>query len=98
MFTPEMLQKGLMGLGIAAGQFKNLDPEVKQALARFAMAAVASGDANGYLKERLHWIDERENAPPKPPPDKRAEARVVATAEFVEDEPPRTGRSKWRRP
>lgn len=78
-FTPEMLQKGLMSIGLAAGQIKLIDDEVKAQLARLVMRAVASGNANEFLKERLGWIEERENAPePEPPPKNvRVTSRVI---------------------
>ena len=86
--TPELLQKGLTALGVAAGHLRNIDEETRRGIAKLAVQAAMSGDANRYLKERLRWIDERENEPePAPPPrNVRATARAVPVeAEFVED-------------
>lgn len=83
--TPELLQKGLTSLGIAAGQAKHIDEETKSMASRFAMRALASGDLNGYLKEALRYVEARDNAPPAP---RTATARVVAQGELVDDEPP----------
>jgi hypothetical protein len=83
--TPELLQKGLTGLGIAAGQIKQLDEETKAAAGRFAMRALGSGDLNRYVKEALAYVEARDQAPPRP---KRATATVV-TGEFEDGTPPR---------
>jgi len=92
--TPELLQKALTGLGIAAGQLKQFDDETKKALGRFFMRALGSGDANAYVKEALAFIEDRDG-------DRRAEAerqasarRRVVTAEFVDGD---RGRSSKRR-
>ena len=82
--TPELLQKGLTGLGIAAGQIKQLDEETKAAASRFAMRALGSGDMNGYLKEALRYVEERD----KPSKPRQATARVVEQGELIDDEPP----------
>jgi hypothetical protein len=87
--TPEMLQKGLTGLGIAAGQLKQLDEETRSAASRFAMRALGSGDLNQYLKDALLYVEERDRQPPRP---SRATARVVEQGEFVEDTGPKRGR------
>lgn len=88
--TPEMLQKGLTGLGIAAGQIKQLDEETRAAASRFALRALGSGDLNQYLKEALAYVEERDRQPPRP---SRATARVVEQGEFVED----SGQKRRRR-
>lgn len=86
--TPELLQKALTALGVAAGHLRNIDEETRRGIAKLAVQAAMSGDANRYLKERLRWIDERESQPePAPPPrNVRATSRTVPMeAEFVED-------------
>lgn len=83
--TPELLQKGLTGLGIAAGQLKQLDEETKAAAGRFAMRAMASGNLNRYVKEALAYVEARDNEPPRP---KRATATVVQ-GEFDDEPSPR---------
>jgi hypothetical protein len=88
--TPELLQKGLTHLGIAAGQIKQLDEETKAAAGRFAMRALSSGDLNQYVKDALAYVEERDNQPPRP---KRATATVV-TGEFQDDEPPARQRGR----
>jgi hypothetical protein len=80
--TPQLLQKGLTGLGIAAGQIKQLDEETRAAASRFAMRALGSGDLNQYLKDALAYVEERDRQPARP---QRATARVVEQGEFVED-------------
>jgi hypothetical protein len=92
--TPELLQKGLMGLGIAAGQLKNVDEATKKALGRFFMAAVASGDVNGYVRERLQWLEERDREPVRPASSVRVTSRVVTPEGEFDDgpEPARKGR------
>ncbi len=89
--TPELLQKGLTGLGIAAGQLKQLDEETKSAASRFAMRALGSGDLNGYLKEALMYVEARDRQPPRP---KRATARVVQEAEFLDDAGSKKGKAR----
>lgn len=85
--TPEMLQKGLLAMGIAAGNLKLIEPETKQVVARFFMAAVASGNVNEFVRTKL----EAALAPP-PPQTVTAQARVVARGEFDDDKPPRRRR------
>ena len=54
-----MLEKLLSGIG-------SIDAETRMLLARLAIRAGKSGDANRYLKERVKWIlaAEDSNAPP----------------------------------
>lgn len=71
-FTPDLLEMAMTRLGIAAGQLKNISSETKKALLKLLMGAITSPDADAYLRERLGWIDERENGPaPAPPPPPR---------------------------
>lgn len=89
-FTPELLQRGLTMLGVAAGQLKHLQPETKLAVGRFIVRAFASGDANAFIQRELGRI-EHEEAEPEPPPRPARPVRVTAT--FVEDDsPPRKAR------
>lgn len=88
--TPELLQKGLTALGVAAGHLRNIDEETRLALGRLVVQAAMSGNANAFLKERLRWIDERENEPGPAAPARtvRATARAVPVeAEFEDDHP-----------
>lgn len=88
--TPELLQKGLTSLGIAAGQLKHIDEDTKKALGRFAMAAMASGDTNGYVKERLAWLEQRDREPPAPSGKTvRVTSRVMPVEGDFVDEPAR---------
>lgn len=89
--TPEMLQKGLTGLGIAAGQIKQLDEETRAAATRFAMRAIGSGDLNTYVKQALLYVEDRDKQPPRP---QRATARVVAQGELEDDPPARPRRPR----
>lgn len=83
--TPEMLQKGLTGLGIAAGQLKQnpLDDEAKELLRDFALRAFASGDATAYVKDALRYVEARDRPPA--PSTTRATARVVGSVEVLGD-------------
>lgn len=73
-FSAQLLEVAMARLGIAAAQLKNVDLDAKKAMFRFLIAAVNSGDANGYIKEAFAYIDERDARraepppPPKPPP------------------------------
>ena len=68
---------GLARLGVAAAQLKAIDGDTKKKLVRLFMSAVQSGDANAYLKERLDWIEKRDDEPLPPPPPVRAKAQVI---------------------
>jgi len=96
MFTPEMLQKGLTALGIAAGQWKDIEPDTKKALVRFFMAAFASGDANAFIKERLGWIEARDLEPAPAGPARRATARVVSVEGEFDEGPAERSRPSGR--
>jgi hypothetical protein len=75
--TPELLELGLARIGAFAGQFKNLDSDAKKALVRFIMTAADSGDANGYVKSRLGWLEKHEHEIDRPPPVE-GKARVTS--------------------
>jgi len=81
-FTPELLQKGLTALGVAAGQLKHFEPATKLAVGRFLVRAFASGNANAFIQEQLGYLERRDEEPPPP-------ARAVkVTATFVEEDDP----------
>lgn len=93
--TPELLQKALTGLGIAAGQLRHFDEETKKALGRFFMRALSSGDANGYVKTalgRLERIERQEAGEGDYEPERRPPARRRVVTVELEDQ-----RSKERR-
>lgn len=93
--SPELLQRGLTALGVAAGHLRNIDEETKRALGKLALQAAMSGNANAFIKERLRWIDERETEgePAPAPRTVRATSRAVPVeAEFVDETPPRRRR------
>lgn len=92
--TPELLQKALTGLGIAAGQLKQFDAETKQALGRFVLRALGSGDANGYVKERLEWLEDRDQPAVEPPPRPARSRRTVVDAQFVDGRSRERGRGR----
>lgn len=74
--TPDLFEMGLARFGIAAAQLKAIDPDTRKAFVRLIMTAVGTGDANGYLKERLAWIEARDSEPP-PIPTRVVTSKVV---------------------
>jgi hypothetical protein len=86
-------------LGFAGEQVKSIDAETKRLFIALMVKAVASGNANAYLKVRLQYLskagddyDGAGDTAPAPPP--RPEPRV----EVVDrEERPSSEGSRWRR-
>jgi hypothetical protein len=96
VLTPELLEMGLGRLGIAAAQLKAIDTDTKKAFIRLFMTAFETGDANGYLKQRLEWIEQKDSEPEPPPPVVRVSSRVVEGSfePRDSDRPPRERRGR----
>lgn len=87
----KLLELALERMGIAMDQLKSLDTECKKALIGFMLQAVKSGDANRYIKQRLAWLKERDEAPVEPPV-------VRATSRPVDPVPDRSSSTMGPRP
>lgn len=100
---PANMVELLLGqLGIAGEQVRSIDGETKKLFIALMVKAVASGNANAYLKARLQYLSRagddyegRDDTQPVPPP--RPEPRVEVVDDPARPERPSSEGSRWRR-
>lgn len=86
LFTPEMLQRALTGLGVAAGQLRQIDDETRALAARFFVRAVGSGNFNAYVQKALRSLEESELDTPPARPTRVSSRPVEAQGHFIDDD------------